>query len=115
MKDSVKGMLLSGLVYPGVGQLVVGSKLIGAGFVFATTAGLFIIIYRLTRRIYQAIEQLLLTGETPKIATFIELIGQSTYKNWRVEGFCLILVLCCWVVSILHAYLIGRTRGQKII
>lgn len=116
MKESVKGVILSGLVYPGVGQLVAGSVLTGAGFVSVTTAGLLIILYRLTQRIYHAIDQLLalLNGETPNIATFIQLISRSTYKNWRVESFCLILVMCCWLVSILHAYLIGRKRDRKI-
>jgi hypothetical protein len=59
MKESTKGVLLSGLVYPGLGQFVLEAKFSGVLFAILTTAGLLVIFYRLTVRIYHALDPIL--------------------------------------------------------
>jgi hypothetical protein len=110
MKESTKGAFLSGLVYPGLGQMVLGSIFTGAFFILSTTAGFLVVIYRLTKRIYQAIDQILpmLASDTFNVNKFIETVSRSSYDSWRVEGVSLILVLGCWFASIGHAYMLGR-------
>jgi TM2 domain-containing membrane protein YozV len=46
MKKSIKGVLLSGLVYPGLGQFILGHITTGIIFILLTTAGFFIFICR---------------------------------------------------------------------
>ena len=112
MKESTKDALLSALVYPGLGQLVLGSKLSGAFFAVLTTAGLLVIIYRITVRIYHALDPLLsaLAENTLNWSKLIEIVNLSPYDSWRVEAISLVFLLSCWVAAGVHAYL----AGQKI-
>ena len=110
MKESTKGTLLSALVYPGLGQLVLGAKWSGLSFAVLTTAGLLVIIYRLTIRIYLALTQIpyTLTGNLRDLGKIFTIIDQSAYPDWSTELFCLIIVAICWVASIIHGYWAGR-------
>lgn len=115
MKASTKGVFLSALVYPGLGQLVLGTIATGAVFIILTTAGLLVIIYRLTKRLYDAIDQILpmFVNGSPDIDRLVEIVSRSSYDNWRLEGICLLLVLCCWIVSIVHAVVIGQSIDRR--
>jgi len=109
MKESTKGALLSALVYPGLGQLVLGAKFSGVLFAVLTTGGLLVIIYRITIRAYRALDQILpaLTGDFGDLRKIFTILEQSTYPGWSGEIFCLTFVFICWGASIIHAYWVG--------
>jgi hypothetical protein len=115
MKESTKGALLSFLVYPGLGQLVLGFKSSGVLFAVLSTTSLLVIIYRLTLRIYQAIDPILssLANNTLSLSKIIEIINQSSYDSWRVESLSLIFLVACWITAGVHAYLVGRKMDRK--
>jgi len=112
MKESIKGALLSALVYPGLGQLVLGLKFSGTLFAVSTTAGLLVVIYRLTIRIDHALDPILtsLADNSLTWRKLIEIVNRSPYDSWRVEGISLVFLLSCWAAAGVHAYL----AGQKI-
>jgi len=112
MKESTKGVLLSALVYPGLGQLALGLKLSGALFAVITSAGLLVVIYRLTIRIDHALDPILssLADNTLNWRKLIEIVNTSPYHSWGVEGISLVFLLSCWAAAGVHAYL----AGQKI-
>lgn len=103
-------MLLSGLVYPGVGQLLAGHRRAGLIFVLGTSAGLIVLFYRLMRRAYRVMEQAIprLADEALDLQTIKELIAQSSTGGWGIENLCLIGIAVCWLASIVHAYIVGR-------
>ena len=109
MKESTKGALLSFLVYPGLGQLVLGFKSSGVLFAALSTGCLLLISYRLTMRIYQALDPIisLLANNSLSLSKAVEILNQSSYSSWRVEGFSLGALLLCWVAAGLHAYFAG--------
>lgn len=115
MKESTKGALLSALVYPGLGQLVLGLKSSGALFAILTTAGLLVIIYRITVRIFQALDPIVssLAEKALTWSKFIEIGSHSSYDSWQVEGISLVFLLLCWIAAGLHAYLAGRKVDRK--
>ncbi|UCF93323.1 MAG: hypothetical protein JSW39_03945 [Desulfobacterales bacterium] len=115
MKQSTKGALLSALVYPGLGQLVLGRIFAGAVFIVLTTAGFAIIIYRITQRVYAAIEQILpmLAHDASDMGRLVEVLRRSSEDSWSLESYSLILVCGCWVVSIGHAYFWGRQLDRQ--
>jgi hypothetical protein len=117
MKESTKGALLSVLVYPGLGQLLLGSKLSGTLFAALTTAGLLVIIYRLTMRIYHALDPLLLSlaDNTLNWSKLIEIANKSPYDSWRVEGISLVFLLSCWALSAMHAYFVGQKIDRQAV
>ena len=110
MKESTKGILLSALVYPGLGQLVLGSKWSGILFAGLTTAGLLVIIYRLSIRFYLALDQIptILTGDLRDLGRIFTIIDQSAYPDWSIECYGLLIVAICWVTSIIHACWAGN-------
>lgn len=115
MKESTKGALLSLLVYPGVGQLALGSRISGVLFAVLTTAGLLVIIFRITVRIFHALDPILssLADNSLIWSKFIEIVSRSPYDSWQVEGISLVFLLLCWIAGGLHAYLAGQ-RIDKI-
>jgi hypothetical protein len=113
MKASTQGALLSLLVYPGVGQLSLGLK--GSGMLFAgfATAGLLVVIFRITDRIFQALDPILssLADNSLNWHAFFEIVSRSSYDSWKVEGISLLFLLLCWIAAGVHAYLAGRRMG----
>ena len=115
MKESSKGVILSALVYPGLGQLLLGSIFSGILFALFTTGALLVVIYRVTIRIYQAIDQIspLLDKESIEVKRIMDLISSSSSESWRIEAISFIFALSCWLISILHAYFLGRRLDRQ--
>ena len=110
MKQATKGACLSGLVYPGTGQLFFGRLLTGLAFISLTTIGLGVLIYRIAKRIYLVFDPVLemLINKSLTFQEFKELLNQTGYSGWGLELTSLILVVFCWTVSIIHAYYLGN-------
>jgi TM2 domain-containing membrane protein YozV len=115
MKASTKGAFLSGLVYPGLGQLVLGSIVAGWLLVLLTTAGLLVLIFRLAKRIAVAIDQLLpvLAKGGFDLPQFVEMVSRALDDGWQIEGVSSIIIVSCWIAAISHAYLLGRKLDRK--
>ena len=109
MKESTKGALLSFLIYPGLGQLVLGFKSSGVLFAVLSTTGLLVIIYRFTLRIFHAIDPILssLANNTLSLSKIIEIVNESSYDSWRVESISLVFLVLCWIAAGVHAHLAG--------
>ncbi len=110
MKASTRGMLLSGLVYPGLGQLLAGHKSSGIMFVLGTSAGLIVLTYRLVQRAAHLMDQAMskLVYNALDAKALKELIEQSAIGGWGLEKICLILIAGCWLAAIVHAYFLGK-------
>ncbi len=110
MKASTRAMLLSGLVYPGLGQLLSGHKRSGLIFVLGTSAGLIVLFYRLLQRAYRFMEQALprLADEALDLQTLKDLVERSSTVGWGIENLCLIVIVGCWLAAIVHAYFAGK-------
>ena len=110
MKPSTKGAFLSGLVYPGAGQMYLGRIFSGLACISLVTIGLGVFIYRVAKRIYFAIDPAIPMWEnnTLSFQKFIKLIDQAEYANWNLELICLGVVVFCWIASVVHAYFLGK-------
>ncbi len=114
MKQSTTGLLLSGFVYPGLGQVILGRKFLGVGFISLTTIVMIAIVFRIAKRLYFALDQMMRLGgdEALELGRLIELLRASD-TGWHFEIFGLILLVLCWLASIAHAYLLGRKLDQE--
>lgn len=115
MRQSTTGALLSGLVYPGVGQVVLGRKYAGAGFIALATVALLVMAYRIISRVYLAWDEIArsLGQGILEPERFIEMLFKRLGGAWHVEGVCLVVLVFCWVASTAHAYLLGRKLDQQ--
>jgi len=116
MKPATKGAYLSGLVYPGTGQLYFGRILTGLAFISLTTIGLGVLIFRIAKRIYRVFDPVLemLINKSLTFQEFKELVNQTGYSGWDLEIASLIVVVVCWIVSIIHAYYMGNRKSGSI-
>ncbi|MBW2516435.1 MAG: hypothetical protein JRE88_06600 [Deltaproteobacteria bacterium] len=116
MKASTRGMLLSGLVYPGIGQLLAGHKRSGLIFVLGTSVGLIVLFYRLMQRAYRLMEQAIprLADEALDFQALKELVAHSSSGGWGVELICLIGITGCWLAAVVHAYVVGRKINSHL-
>ena len=116
MKESTKAVILSALVYPGLGQFVLGAVYSGAFFAVPTTGGLLVLLYRFTKRIYLAVDQILpeLADDGFNLGEAIDIFSHSGYVSWHIDVISLIIVLCCWVGAAVHAFWLGQgiDRGR---
>jgi hypothetical protein len=110
MKASTRGMLLSGLVYPGLGQLILGRMTSGIILALFATVAFIVLIYRVVERVYRLIDQILplLADNALNVTALKELLGRDAAAGWGVEKICLIGLVFCWLVAIGHAYFVGK-------
>jgi hypothetical protein len=115
MKKSTRGVLLSGLVYPGLGQLVLGQVVTGVLFMLLTTAGLFVFVYRIVQRAVRLIDDLLplLANNEIDVNTLNEQLSRDSAGGWGAETISLIAVTGCWLAAMVHAYFVGRKIDQQ--
>jgi hypothetical protein len=110
MKASIRGMLLSGLVYPGLGQLILGRLTSGIILALFATITFIVLIYRVVERVYRLIDQILplLADNALDVTALKELLSRDAAGGWVVEKICLIGLVICWLVAIGHAYFVGK-------
>ena len=111
MKASTKGAILSGLGFPGVGQIMLGRKWEGIAFIIVTTGAILAIVYSAVQRIPLILEKLI--PEMERGTLTLTMIFKETHKitamgGTALEQISLWLIIICWVLSLVHAYLVGK-------
>ena len=112
MKQATKGAFLSGLCYPGAGQMFFGRIYLGLGIITVTTIALVVLIYRIAMRIYRSMDPIIDMLAT-KSVTFQKIkltLSQTGYGGWDMESISLIVFIFCWVASTVHAYYLGKNK-----
>ena len=109
MKPATKGVILSGLVYPGIGQIFFGRKYSGLGIVIVSTIALVVLIYRIVVRFYRSVDPLinLFMEKSMTFQSVKMVLNQSGYVSWNVELISLTVFVFCWLVAMVHAFYLG--------
>ena len=112
MKANKKAALLSGLLYPGIGQFYLKKMLLGGTLVVATTVCLFYLfreVFKLTSQIAAEIQQ----GTMPlDINQMYSQIHSSLYNSdSNALTIMLYTLVAVWIISIIDALF---TKEKKI-
>jgi len=115
MKNATKGALLSGLVFPGLGQYVLGEKKLGLGLISLTAAALAVVGIELTRMVTTVLHTIgpaLEKGGDP--ASLAQAAVRSMGGgSWAYQVAAWVIPVC-WVVGLVHAWRLGQKRdGRK--
>lgn len=114
MKQSIKGVLLSGLIFPGLGQVLLGAKKRGWLIVLTAIACLVAIVVVATQTALVVLEQLGDEGKPLNTDTISEAaIRASTESGSSLFSFFLLALLLCWLFSVVDAYRIGARRDSE--
>ena len=115
MRPATKGAILSGLCYPGTGQMFFGRIYLGLGIIAVTTIALVVLIYRIVMRLYRSMDALLdlLATKSTTFQKFTLSLSQTGYADWDLEKISLVVFLFCWLASAMHAYFLGKLGEQS--
>lgn len=115
MNQATKGLILSGLVYPGIGQMFFGRTYLGLGIITLSTIALVVLIYRMAVRIYRSIDPLLemLVAKSMTVQNIKLILSQTGFATWNLELISLIGFVTCWVGAMAHAYHLGLNTKRR--
>ncbi len=113
MTRSIKAALLSGLIFPGVGHMILKQYLRGSILILSALIGVSVIV---TKAINQAltIVDKINTGEIPVEAGAItELVSKSSNgAEGSILNIAALIVGACWLIGIIDSYRLGIIQGK---
>ena len=108
MKKSLKGALLSGLVFPGVGQLWLRCYWRGAALIVVFSAATAIVVKNAVQQAYAILEKLEAESGAIDIAAIVNSVGRASEHGMIKSASALLGI--CWVIGVVDAYLVGRKK-----
>jgi hypothetical protein len=114
MKNSMKGALLSGLVFPGLGQIALKHYWRGFTLVLAVMAGLYIMIVTAAQQAYAILDTIEADGGMPDSDTISQAAAQAVAaSDSPMITVVSVLIIVCWIVGIIDAYRIGKQKDLE--
>ena len=114
MKNSMKGALLSGLVFPGLGQIALKHYWRGFALVLAVMAGLYIMIVTAVQQAYVILDTIEAEGGMPDSDTISQAAAQAAAaSDSPMITAVSVLILICWIVGIIDAWRIGKQKDLE--
>ena len=111
MRHAIKAALISGLVFPGLGQIMLGEKKRGWLIFSVTLVCLIIIINEALQRAFLILEQIEQTNQLIDITTISQAAARaSAFSDNVLLNSVLIIILFCWLAGCIDAYLTGKKK-----
>jgi hypothetical protein len=113
MKKSSKAALLSGLVFPGIGHMVLKQYLRGSVLMLAALAALSVIVTRIFQQALTIVDSIN-SGDIPiETGAIAELVSNSTSgADSLVESTAVIVLGACWLIGIIDSYRLGVAQEK---
>lgn len=109
MKSSTKGALLSGLVFPGSGQIALKCYKRGVVLMLTALLCLSVIVIKAIEQAFSILDKINLNGGAVDINEITHAATQvSTSSDSLASNLIFLLIIICWVYSIVDAYSIGK-------
>ena len=114
MKNSMKGALLSGLVFPGLGQIALKRYWRGFALILAVMAGLYIMIVTAVQQAYAILDSIEAEGGMSDSDTISQAAAQAAAaSDSPMITAVSLLILVCWIVGIIDAWRIGKQKDLE--
>ncbi len=109
MTRSTKAALLSGLVFPGVGHMILKYYLRGALLLFFALVALVVLVDKAVQRA-QSIVDRINSGEIPlEVGAISQAVADSASGADPLADNAPVIVLgACWLIGIIDSYRVGR-------
>lgn len=114
MKKSMKGALLSGLVFPGLGQIALKRYWRGFALMLPVMTGLYIMIVTAVQQAYAILDTIEAEGGMPDSNTINQAAAQAAAaSDGPMITAVSVLIIVCWIVGIIDAWRIGKQMDQQ--
>lgn len=109
MNISIKAALLSGLVFPGLGQVVLKHYKRAIILILTVSGSLSVVIVKASQQVLAILEKLLSEGGPVDIDTITKTAAQvTTASDSLMMNLLSLLILVCWIIGIVDAYVGGK-------
>lgn len=108
MKKSLKGALLSGLVFPGAGQLWLKYYLRGIALIVVVSACLAVIVAKASQQAFAILEKMESEGGAVDMVAMLK--SASSVHNDSITTPVSAVLLLCWIIGMVDAYIMGRKQ-----
>ncbi len=114
MTTSTKAALLSGLIFPGIGHIVLRQYLRGSILMLAALVATSAIVKIAFRRA-QAIVDRVVSGEIPlETGAISELVaGSPNNSDDLISSISVIVFFACWLIGIIDSYRVGAALEER--
>jgi hypothetical protein len=113
MKESSKAALLSGLIFPGLGHIVLKQYLRGSVLMLFTLAALSVIVTRIYQRALTIVDRIN-SGDIPvDTGAIAEMVSNSTSgADSFIENIAVVVLGACWLIGIIDSYRLGVAQEK---
>jgi len=114
MNNSLKGALLSGLVFPGLGQVFLKHYKRGIALILTVLVSLLVIVVEAVQKAFTILEKIESEGGTIDMNSISNAATQaSTTSGSLIFSFALLLIIFCWIIGVVDAYRIGKKKDME--
>ena len=111
MNNSLKGVIFSGLVIPGLGQVILKHYKRGAVIILAVLSSLVVILIKAVQQAFAIIEKIELSGDVIDMSAISNAAADaSTKSDSLIFKLLWLVVILCWIFGAVDAYRIGRKK-----
>jgi hypothetical protein len=113
MKRSSKAALLSGLIFPGIGHIVLKQYLRGSVLILFSLVALSVIVTRIYQQALTIVDRIN-SGDIPVDAGAIaDMVSNSTSAaDNLMENIALLVLVACWLIGIIDSYRLGVAQEK---
>ncbi len=111
MNNALKGAFWSGLIFPGLGQVVLKHYKRGAVIMITVLVSLSIFVVKAVQQALAILEKIEPEGGIISMSTISDAATQaSTISGSRTLNLALLLLILCWIIGVIDAYIIGKKK-----
>ena len=114
MNNAVKGALLSGLVFPGLGQVMLKHYKRGIALMLAVSVGLLVVIVKVTQQAFTILEKIESEGRGVDMRAISKAATQAfNASDSLIYGFVSLWIIFCWIIGVVDAYRMGKKKDLE--
>ncbi len=114
MKNSLKGAFWSGLIFPGLGQVVLKHYKRGAVIMLMVLVGMSIVVVKAVHSALAILENIESEVGAISMSSISNAATQaSTTSGSLTFNLVLLLTILCWIFGVVDAYRIGKEQDIK--
>jgi len=111
MNNSLKAAVLSGLIFPGLGQIVLKRYKRGAVIMLTVLVSLSVVVAKAVQHALAILEKIESEGGAISISTISNAATQASATSGSLTfNLVLLLVTLCWIIGVVDAYRIGKKK-----
>jgi beta-lactamase regulating signal transducer with metallopeptidase domain len=111
MNNSLKAAVLSGLIFPGLGQIVLKHYKRGAVIMLTVLVSLSVVVAKAVQHALTILEKIESEGGAISMSTISNAATQASATSASLTfNLVLLLVTLCWIIGVVDAYRIGKKK-----